>query len=89
MKKVYDFSKGQRGAVIKTPPGKTRITIRIDDDVLTWFRDQVHAAGGGSYQTLINDALRTHMQHRKEPLERVIRRVVREELRRDTKAATG
>jgi len=49
MKKEYDFSRGKRGAVVKTPPGKTRITIRIDDDVLEWFRNQVHAAGGGSH----------------------------------------
>ena len=48
MKREYDFSKGKRGAVIKPRPGKTRITIRIDDDVLEWFRAQAHAAGGGS-----------------------------------------
>lgn len=54
MKKEYDFSRGKRGAVLKAPPGKTRITIRIDDDILRWFRRQVHAAGGGNYQTLIS-----------------------------------
>ena len=80
MRKEYDFSKGKRGAVVKTPPGKTRITIRIDDDVLEWFRAQVHAAGGGSYQTLINQALREHMESRREPLEDTLRRVLREEL---------
>ena len=53
VKKQYDFSRGKRGAVIQTPPGKTRITIRIDDDVLEWFREQVNQAGGGNYQTLI------------------------------------
>ena len=58
MRAHYDFSHGKRGPVLKTPPGKTRITIRIDDDLLEWFRKQVHAAGGGSYQTLINAALR-------------------------------
>jgi len=35
--------------------GKTRITIRIDDDILDWFRGQVNAAGGGNYQTIQND----------------------------------
>ena len=64
MKKEYDFSSAKRGAVIPPPPGKTRITIRIDTDLLNWFRDQVDNAGGGSYQTLINDALREHVQNR-------------------------
>ena len=58
MKGEYDFSQARRGAVDPTPSGKTRITIRIDDDILAWFRDQVDAAGGGNYQTLINNALR-------------------------------
>ena len=80
MKKEYDFNKGKRGAVIKTPPGKTRITIRIDDDVLEWFRSQVHAAGGGSYQTLMNTALREYMTYQQESLEDTLRRVIREEL---------
>ena len=79
MKKEYDFSKGRRGAVLKTP-GKTRITIRIDDDLLSWFRVQAHASGGGSYQTLINAALREHVASRKKPLEETLRTVVREEL---------
>jgi uncharacterized protein (DUF4415 family) len=39
----------------------SRITIRLDDDVIDWFRDQVEKAGGGNYQSLINDALRHHM----------------------------
>jgi uncharacterized protein (DUF4415 family) len=82
MKREYDFSKGRRGPVVPLPPGKTRITIRIDDDVLDWFRAQVHAAGGGSYQTLINLALRRHMEWEKEPLEQTLRRVLREELPR-------
>lgn len=61
MKTEYNFSGGKSGAVLRTPPGKTRITIRIDDDVLEWFRKQVHQAGGGSYPTLMNDALRSFM----------------------------
>jgi uncharacterized protein (DUF4415 family) len=80
MKKEYDFSKGKRGPVIQTPPGKTRITIRIDDDILDWFRKQVHAAGGGNYQTLINMVLREYVSSRQEPLEEILRRVIREEL---------
>ena len=80
MKKEYNFSKGKRGAVLKSPPGKTRITIRIDDVILEWFRAQVQAAGGGSYQTLINRALREYMNSKHEPLESTLRRVLREEL---------
>ena len=80
MKRRYDFSKAKRGPVIVTPPGKTRITIRIDDDVLEWFRAQVHAAGGGNYQTLINRALREYVDSKAESLEDVLRRVIREEL---------
>ena len=82
MKKEYDFSRGKRGAVIKTPPGKTRITIRVDDDLLQWFRDQVHEAGGGNYQTLINAALREYVEGKEENLKSTLRSVVREELTR-------
>lgn len=81
MKKEYDFSKGKRGAVVKVPRGKTRITIRLDDDVLAWFRRQVDSAGGGNYQTLINNALREHLARVQEPLEDTLRRVIREEIR--------
>lgn len=80
MNKEYDFSKGKRGAVVPAPKGKTRITIRIDDDILEWFRSEVDAAGGGSYQTLINNALREHIKNQQEPIELILRRVVREEL---------
>lgn len=82
MTKEYDFSKAKRGPVVKTPPGKTRITIRIDDDVLEWFRAQAHAAGGGNYQTAINAALREFMTSKDAPLEKTVRAVVREELAR-------
>jgi uncharacterized protein (DUF4415 family) len=80
MQEEYDFSRGERGAVEPLAQGKTRITIRLDDDILDWFRDQVHQAGGGNYQTLINRALRVYVQDRREPLEATLRRVVREEL---------
>lgn len=80
MRKYYDFSKGRRGPVVPIQPGKTRITIRLDDEILEWFKAEVDAAGGGNYQTRINDALRQHIAHAKEPLEETLRRVVREEL---------
>src|SRR5882757_423410 len=58
MKREYDFRKAKRGPVVPVPKGKTRITIRLDDDILAWFRDQVELAGGGNYQTVINEVLR-------------------------------
>ena len=80
MKAEYDFSKARRGAVVSASPGKTRITIRLDSEVIDWFKAQVNEAGGGNYQSLINEALRGHIQHH--GLERTLRRLIREELRR-------
>jgi uncharacterized protein (DUF4415 family) len=81
MKKEYDFSKAKRGAVI-AQPGKTRITIYLDSDLLETFRDRADAAGRG-YQTMINEALREHLGHWAEPVDAAtIRRIVREELRK-------
>jgi len=76
MKDNYDFSQGKRGAVAKT--NKEKITIRLDSDVMKWFRDQVK--GGGSYQALINEALKAHIKQQGEPLEDTLRRIIREEL---------
>jgi uncharacterized protein (DUF4415 family) len=80
MKKEYDFSKGKRGAVIPSPPGKTRITIRIDNEILEWFRNIVENQGGGSYQAMINKALHEYIEKSGEPIEETLRRVLREEL---------
>lgn len=82
MRKEYDFSKGKRGAVVPPGSGKVRITIRIDEDVIQYFRDQVTRAGGGNYQTMLNDALRTYIGEKTEPLEKKLRKVIREELNR-------
>ena len=79
MKKEYDLSNAKRGPVIPSAPGKTRITIRIDTDLLDWFREQVDNAGGGSYQTFINEALREHVQTREGVLEKTLRRIIHEE----------
>jgi uncharacterized protein (DUF4415 family) len=73
-----DFSNARRGAVIPPEPGKTKISIRLDNRVLDHFRNIVEEAGGGSYQTLINDALISHIEQRS--ILEVVRRVVREEL---------
>ena len=81
MRDEYDFSDAKRGPVVRVPPGKTRITIRLDDDIISWFKGQVNQAGGGSYQTLINNALREYIRKVDEPLEATLRRVIREEMR--------
>jgi uncharacterized protein (DUF4415 family) len=80
MKAEYDFSKARRGAVVPAAPGKTRITIRLDNELLEWFKARVNEAGGGNYQSLINDALKEYV--RQQSLERTLRRLIREELRR-------
>jgi len=77
MKEEYDFSKGKRGAVAPPVEGKERITIRLDADIIQHFRNMT--AGGGSYQTAINAALREHINSK--PLIEVVRKVIREELK--------
>lgn len=81
MKEAYDFSQGRQGVIDPLPPGKSRITIRLDNDVIEWFRVQVENAGGGNYQTLINQALREYIWQNQEAWEDTLRRVIREELR--------
>jgi uncharacterized protein (DUF4415 family) len=85
MRKEYDLSKGKRGAIIASP-GKTRITIMLDDDVLEYFRAKAKADGTG-YQTMINATLRKSVLDTKgnNPDDRpltvaVLRQVLREEL---------
>ena len=65
MRKEYDFSKGKRGPIVPPDPRKTRITIRIDTKILNWFRHRVHEAGGGNYQTMINEALKSYIESEK------------------------
>lgn len=81
MKAKYDFSKGKRGAVLPQAGNKVRITIRLDRDIVDWFRSKVEEQGGGNYQSMLNDALRKHIEYQDQPLEEILRRVVREELR--------
>ena len=79
MKKEYDLSGGKRGPVIPSP-GKTRITIYLDDDVIQEFRARGDAGGQG-YQTMINAALREYLGKAQAPVdESTLRRVLREEL---------
>lgn len=76
-----DFSKGKRGPVLRADPNKRRITIRLDADIIDHFKQRVLDAGGGNYQSLINAALRDHIEHSGKPLEETLRSVIREELR--------
>ncbi len=82
MRNEYDFSKGKRGAVIASP-GKTRITIMLDDEIIEAFRARAESEGYG-YQTLINSVLRESVAGAKEKQKPItvatLRRVLREEL---------
>ena len=73
-----NFSRAKRGPVIKPEPGKTKISIRLDNRVIEYFRSIVEASGGGNYQTLINNALVAHMQQAS--VLDAVRQVVREEI---------
>lgn len=85
MKQRYDFSKGKRGRIVPAEPeprGKTRITIRLDEDLVDYFLKQADASGGAvGYQTLINDALRQVVEGAAPKFEETLRRIVREEIR--------
>ena len=73
-----DFTHAQRGSVVPSEPGKTKISIRLDNRVLEYFRSLVEKAGGGNYQTLINDALMEYI--RQQSMLEAVRQAVREEL---------
>jgi uncharacterized protein (DUF4415 family) len=74
-----DFTNAKRGPVVPSDPGKTKISIRLDNRVLEYFRSLVEKAGGGNYQTLINDALMAYIQQ--QSMLEAVRQAVREELR--------
>jgi uncharacterized protein (DUF4415 family) len=80
MKPEYDFSRARRGAVMPAARGKNRISIRLDTDVIDWFKAQVNVAGGGNYRSRVNEALKDHINQ--QGLERALRRLVRAESRR-------
>jgi uncharacterized protein (DUF4415 family) len=83
MKKDYDFSKGKRGPIVPPAPNKTRITIRLDNNIIKYFKNKVHSAGGGNYQSMINEALQKYIEQEEESIEDVLRRVIREELHQE------
>nr|VFJ60506.1 MAG: BrnA antitoxin of type II toxin-antitoxin system [Candidatus Kentron sp. FW] len=81
LNKEIDFSNARYGSVIPPDPNKTRITIRLDSAVISWFKTQV-ANNSGSYQSLINEALKSYIRQQEdgEKLEKLLRRVLREEI---------
>ena len=77
-----DVSKGRRGAVVRPDSGKVRITIRLDPEIIEHFKGIVVETGGGNYQTLLNDVLLEHVRGSGQSLERKLRRIIREELKK-------
>jgi uncharacterized protein (DUF4415 family) len=92
MKDHYDFSKGKRGRILPPEPepvGKVRITIRIDEDIIDAFVKEADGCGGSiGYQTLINNALRQHIEGKAPKLEDTLRRILRDVLREEPRAAS-
>src|SRR6266478_465810 len=91
MKDNYDFSKGKRGGVVAEPPpepGKVRITIRLDEDLIDYFGAIADLSGGkAGYQTLINSALREYVEGKNPKWEEILRRIIREEINRNNAVA--
>ncbi len=93
MAKDIDFSKGKKPGQVPAlarlqaeDSNKERITIRLDRDVMSWFREKTR--GGGNYQSLINEALRNHIAAAQNSgsldslLEKALRKIVREEVKK-------
>ncbi len=85
--KEYNFAQGKRGAVVKPPPGTTLIRFHIDNKTLNWFRARVNQAGGGDYQTLMNEALLGYIQREDSALEDAPRHMIHEELKSTARPA--
>jgi uncharacterized protein (DUF4415 family) len=85
MKNRYDFSQGRRGRILPPEPepeGKTRITIRLDQDIVDRFFELAEQSGGTTgYQTLINRALKEYLEGKALRFEDTLRRIIREELK--------
>ncbi len=88
MKDNCDFSKGRRGRVVPEPapePGKVRITIRLDEDLVDYFGAIADRSGGKiDSQTSINSALREYVEGKTPRWEETLRRIIREEMGRNS-----
>jgi uncharacterized protein (DUF4415 family) len=80
MAEDYDMSTAQRGPVVPPARRQTQIALRIDTDILEWFRDKVSRQSGGNYQAMMNQALREYMARDGLPLESLLRQIVHEEV---------
>jgi len=78
-KEEYNFGKAKQGAVTVLTSNKKRITIRLDESIIEWFRKKVHDAGGGNYQTLINEALKEYISFQEGTYEDTLRKIAKEE----------
>jgi uncharacterized protein (DUF4415 family) len=84
MRKEYDFSRAKRAKDVPhltklqaEMVGKTRITMRVDNTVLAAFKARAETSGG-SYQTMMNEALRQYAMGLS--LIDVVRETIREEM---------
>jgi uncharacterized protein (DUF4415 family) len=84
MRKEYDFTNAKRAKDVPVlaklqaeMSGKTRITMRVDNAVLNAFKARAEACGG-SYQTMMNEALSQYAQGLS--LADVVRETIRKEL---------
>lgn len=84
MRKEYDFTNAKRAKDVPVlaklqaeMAGKTRITMRVDNVVLNTFKQRAEASGG-SYQTMLNEALGQYVQGLS--LADVVRETIRKEL---------
>lgn len=77
-----EFKNAKRGPVIPPDPSKIRITIRLDPEVIDHFKEVVSAADGGNYQTLINNVLLDYIDGQEKGLDRKIRSIVRDEMKK-------
>ncbi len=63
--KPYDFREAKKGAHNPLSPEKSEIRIRLDTDIVEWFRSQEEYKGGGNYQETMNRVLRQYIEYYK------------------------
>lgn len=85
MRKEYDFSHAKRAKDVPhlaklqaEMTGKSRITMRVDNVVLAAFKARAESSGG-SYQTMMNEALKQYALGLS--IADVVREAIREEMR--------
>jgi len=76
-----DFSKAKRGAIVSVASSSVQLNLRLDADIIDYFKEQVNQAGGGNYQLLINEALHQHINNEDTLLATTLRQVIRDELK--------